>query len=129
VAQLCHRQEELERLKVRVLIISFSAPQFARVWLEETGAPFLLLLDTERRVYQQYGLERSVLRSWSPKTLWYYFRNWRNRPNSKLSDDVNQLGGDFVANAQGNLSFVYPSYDPVDRPSMEQIFEVLEARQ
>ncbi|MBL4573472.1 MAG: AhpC/TSA family protein [Gammaproteobacteria bacterium] len=127
MAQLCQRQQDLDRLKVRVLIISFSAPAFARAWLEETNAPFSLLLDENRDVYQKYGLERSFLRSWSPKTIWYYLLNWKARPKSKLPDDLNQLGGDYIVDAQGILRFVYPSYEPVDRPSMNQLFSVLES--
>jgi len=127
VAQLCQRQQDLDRLKVRVLIISFSAPAFARTWLEETNAPFSLLLDENREVYQKYGLERSFLRSWSPKTIWYYLLNWKARPKSKLPDDLSQLGGDYIVDAQGILRFVYPSYEPVDRPSMNQLFSVLES--
>lgn len=127
MAQLCQRQQDLDRLKVRVLIISFSAPPFARAWLEETKAPFSLLLDENRGIYQRYGLERSFLRSWSPKTIWYYILNWKARPKSKLPDDLNQLGGDFIVDAQGALRFVYPSYEPVDRPSMSQLFTVLES--
>lgn len=127
MAQLCQRQQDLDRLKVRVLIVSFSAPPFARAWLEETKAPFPLLLDENREVYQRYGLERSFLRSWSPKTIWYYLLNWKARPKSKLPDDLNQLGGDFIVDAQGILRFVYPSYEPVDRPSMSQLFSVLES--
>ena len=126
MAQLCQRQQDLDRLNVRVLIISFSAPTFARTWLEETKAPFSLLLDESRVAYQRFGLERSLLRSWSPKTIWYYLRNWKNKPESNLSDDLNQLGGDFIVDAKGVLRFVYPSYEPVDRPSMEQLFSVLE---
>ena len=127
MAQLCQRQQDLDRLKVRVLIISFSAPPFARVWLEETKAPFSLLLDENREIYHRYGLERSFLRSWSPKTIWYYLLNWKDRSKSKLPDDLNQLGGDFIVDAQGILRFVYPSYEPVDRPSMSQLFSVLES--
>ena len=127
MAQLCQRQQDLVRLNVRVLIISFSAPPFARVWLEETEAPFSLLLDENREVYQRYGLESSFLRSWSPKTIWYYLLNWKARPRSKLPDDLNQLGGDFIVDAHGKLRFVYPSYEPVDRPSMSQLFSVLES--
>ena len=127
MAQLCQRQQDLDRLRVRVLIISFSAPPFARVWLEETEAPFTLLLDENREVYQRYGLERSALRSWSPKTIWYYLRNWKARPKSKLPDDLSQLGGDFIVDAKGVLRFNYPSYEPVDRPSMDQLFSILES--
>ena len=127
MAQLCQRQQDLDRLKVRVLIVSFSAPAFARVWLEETNAPFSLLLDEDREAYQRYGLERSFLRSWSPRTIWYYLLNWKARPKSKLPDDLNQLGGDFIVDAKGVLRLNYPSYEPIDRPSMDQLFSILES--
>ena len=127
MAQLCQRQQDLDRLKVRVLIVSFSAPAFARVGLEEPNAPFSLLLDEDREAYQRYGLERSVLRSWSPRTIWYYLLNWKARPKSKLPDDLNQLGGDFIVDAKGVLRLNYPSYEPIDRPSMDQLFSILES--
>ncbi len=126
MAQLCQHQLDLDRLKVRVLIISFSAPPFARQWLVETKAPFPLFLDENREIYQRYGLERSFLRSWSPKTIWYYLLNWKARPKRKLADDLNQLGGGFIVDAQRILRLVYPSYEPVDRPSMNELFSVLE---
>jgi peroxiredoxin len=126
VAQLCQRQKELDQLNVGVLIISFSAPHFARVWLEETKAPFQLLLDENRVVYEKYGLEQSFFRSWSPRTLWFYLRHWHRKPKSKLPGDTNQLGGDFIVDSQGILRLVYPSHEPVDRPSMDQLFAILE---
>ena len=108
MAQLCQRQQDLDRLKVRVLIISFSAPAFARVWLEETKAPFSLVLNEDREAYQRYGLERSVLRSWSPKTIWYYLLNWKARPKSKLPDDLDQLGWRLYCGCKGRIAFRLP---------------------
>jgi hypothetical protein len=72
VAQLCQHQDDFEALNAEVLIVSFGALPAAQAWLEETCAPFRLLLDPERQVYEAYGLERSLLRSWNLKTLWRY---------------------------------------------------------
>ena len=123
MAQLCQHQVELIRRRINVAIISFSALDSARAWLQETTAPFQLLLDPDRIVYQLYGLERSVFRSWSLRTLWYYARHWQQRPKQESGqDDLNQLGGDFLVDSTGILRLAYRSYDPVDRPSMDELF-------
>ena len=61
-------------LNTQVLIISFGTLPAAQAWLEETCAPFRLLLDPERTVYGAYGVERSLLRSWNLKTIWRYIQ-------------------------------------------------------
>ncbi len=127
MAQLCQHQEELEQLNTRVLVISFSDEYWARGWLEETQSPFPLLLDPERSVYRAYGLERSVLRSWSPKVLWYYLR--KKLAGEQLHDiqgDPHQLGGDFIVGANGIIRLIYLSRDPTDRPSVEMLLETLQ---
>jgi len=126
VAQLCQHEDELKRLNVEVLLVTFSAPPFARAWLEETCTSFRLLLDPERTVYAAYGLERSVLRSWNLKTMWRYAqllragRQWRG-----IQGDSAQLGGDFIVDAGGTVRFVYRSHDPTDRPPVEQLLSLL----
>lgn len=94
MAQLCQHQDEFKRLNTEVLIIAFGALPLAQAWLEETCAPFRLLLDPERTVYQAYGLERSLWRSWNLKTVQRYVqlmrdgRQWRG-----IQGDSTRLGG------------------------------------
>ena len=126
MAQLCQYQDEFKRLNTKVLIIAFGTLPLAQAWLEETCAPFRLLLDPERTVYQAYGLKRSLLRSWNPKTVWSYVqllragRQWRG-----IQGDSTQLGGDFVVDADGIVRLAYRSRDAADRPSVEWLFTVL----
>ena len=126
MAQLCRSQDGLKQLKVEVLLISFGAPEVARVWLEEKCPSFQLLLDTERISYRAYGLERSWLRSWNLKTQWYYVRallsgrKWRG-----IQGDSTQLGGDFIVSPGGKLLFAYRSYDPTDRPKVSELIAFL----
>jgi len=123
---LCQHQDEFKRLNTEVLIIAFGTLPLAQAWLEETCAPFHLLLDPERTVYQAYGLERSLLRSWNLKTVRRYVqlmragRQWRG-----IQGDSTQLGGDFIIDADGIVRLAYPSRDPTDRPSVEQLLAVL----
>jgi len=126
VAQLCQHQDEFKRLNTEVLIIAFGALPLAQAWLEETYAPFRLLLDPERTVYQAYGLERSLWRSWNLKTVQRYVqlmrdgRQWRG-----IQGDSTQLVGDFIVDAGGMVRLAYRSHDPTDRPSAEQLLAIL----
>jgi hypothetical protein len=126
VAQLCQYQDELQQLHTEVLIITFGALPLARTWVEETCAPFRLLLDPEREVYHAYGLESSLLRSWNLRTVRYYVeimrkgRQWRG-----IQGDSSQLGGDFVVDSEGITRLAYRSQDATDRPAVEKLLSIL----
>jgi hypothetical protein len=126
VAQLCQTQQEFEALGTRVLIISFGTLPAAQTWLKETCATFDFLLDPERTVYQAYGLERSLFRSWSLRTIWTYIklllsgRKWRG-----IQGDSSQLGGDFLIDRHGSLLLAFRSHDPVDRPSADKLLALI----
>ena len=126
MAQLCQEIDELKALNTKVMIISFGTFPAAQAWLKETCAPFHLLLDSERAVYRAYGLERSFLRSWGPKTIWLYMRllaagrKWRG-----IQGDSAQLGGDFIVDTNGVIRLAYRSHDPTDRPSVDDLLNLL----
>ncbi len=87
----------------------------------------MFLLDPERETYQTYGLGRSLLRSWGPKTIWRYIqlllagRKWKG-----IQGDSTQLGGDFLIDKNGNIQLAYRSNDPTDRPTTENILNIIE---
>ncbi len=128
MAQLCQHSIEFESLNARIIVISFGLASQARAWLEETSAPFTLLLDRERAAYRAYGLEHSLLRSWGLKVWLRYAqlllagRQWRG---TLRGDDSGQLGGDIVVDANGITRFLYRSHDPTNRPSVSQLLAVL----
>ena len=119
---------QLDALGVRVILLSFGQAWQAKLWLEETQAPFPLLLDPDRSVYRAYGLERSAAKSWHPKMLLYYLRLiLKGRKLRPIQGDPNQLGGDFVLDRQGIVRFAHPSKDPADRPSIETLLRTLKS--
>lgn len=127
MAQLCQKLDEIQGLNTRVLIITFGTLPAAQAWMRETCAPFQVLLDSERSVYQSYGLERSFLRSWGLKTMWRYVhlliagRKWRG-----IQGDSAQLGGDFIVDKNGIVRLAYRSHDPTDRPSVDDLLSLLQ---
>ena len=110
-----------------VSIIAFNPSPLAYKWIEETRSSFQFLVDPERKAYQAYGLETSLIRSWSPK-VWIAYaslllqgRKWRG-----IQGDSSQLGGDFIIDRQGIILMAHRSHDPIDRPRIEEIIRVLD---
>ena len=126
MAQLCRQQTELEGLNAKVVILSFGTLPAAETWLAETCSPFELLLDPKREVYDAYGLERSVLRSWNLRTIWRYVqlltsgRRWRG-----IQGDSSQLGADLIVDSNGVVRLAYYSHDPTDRPAVPDLLATL----
>ena len=107
-----------------MLLLSFGQESQARSWIQETKAPFPLLLDTERSVYRAYGLERSFFKSWHPRIVLHYLGLLlKGRKLHPIQGDPNQLGGDFIVDAYGNVRFAHFSENPADRPSLQLIME------
>ena len=95
--------------------------------MNEVCGTFTVLLDRNRTAYKAYQLERSRLRSRHPRVVWIYIKRWFQRGQfyDSHGDDTSQLGGDFIVDMNGNLRFIYPSYEPADRPSVENLIETL----
>jgi peroxiredoxin len=124
---LCAQQEEFAKLNTRVFIVSFGTLPAIQQWIKEICGTFTVLLDRERVAYKAYQLERSRLRSWHPRVVWIYIKRWFQRGEfyNSHGDDTSQLGGDFIVDKNGLLRLMHPSYDPTDRPSVEELVKVL----
>jgi peroxiredoxin len=121
------RYDQIKALTAEVVVVSFGNKFWVKVWLEQTQAPFPLLLDPERAAYRAYGLAESKRRAWGLRNLLYYARaRWQGRaiPPS-TGEDTGQLGGDFIIDRQGILRLVHPSRDPTDRPAVEKLLQTL----
>ena len=127
MAQLCQHAAEIESLNARIVVVSFGHAYQARAWLEETRAPFLLLLDRERAAYRAYGLDYSLVRSWGVSVWWRYAQlllaghKWRG-----IQGDSGQLGGDFVVDTAGVIQLAYRSRDPADRPPVSELLMAIQ---
>ena len=127
MAQLRQSSEIIKGLNTRVAIISFGTFPGAIIWLQETAVPFEFFLDPQRKTYQAYGLEHSLIRSWGPK-VWFTYarlllsgRRWRG-----IQGDSAQLGGDFIVDRNGIIRLAYRSLDPTDRPSINELVSLLQ---
>lgn len=126
MAQLCQHLSKFEALNTHIVVISFGRPNQARIWLDETNAPFTLLLDPQRKAYRTYGLEYSLLRAWGLNVwrryaqLLFQGRKWRG-----IQGDSGQLGGDIIVDSNGRIRFAYRSHDPTNRPDIQSLLAAL----
>lgn len=123
---MCQRREELDRLNVAVLLISFGPREKAGEWLEEICPSFQLLIDTDYNVYRAYKLKRFWSGSWNLKTLFYYIRALAGgRKLRGIQGDPVQLGGDFIIDRDGSFRLEYPSKISTDRPPVPELMDLL----
>jgi hypothetical protein len=119
---LDHREE----LGLRVGVVSFAIPEYARLFRAELGLgpDVLVLCDPERELYARFRFGRaSFARVWLDPRVWARYaaliaKGRRPRP---ATDDTQQLGGDVLLDADGRVVWVYRSRGPEDRPSLDQL--------
>jgi peroxiredoxin len=127
VAQVVSHHAQIQAANAQVVTVSFEAAYWSQVWLQETQSPFPFLADPDRIAYRAYGLESSVLRSWSPATLWYYVRAARQKHKTfGKRGDPHQLGGDFIIDPHGRIQLAHPSREPTDRPPVDKLLAMLQ---
>ncbi len=127
MALVQRREEEFEALNTAVFLVGFENEDRTRAWLSRHGLHFPFLLDPEREVFRAYELESSFWRAFHPRNLWSYaVRFLRTGALPEIfRADPNQLGGDFLVDAEGVLRLAHYSQDPTDRPSVDALLNLL----
>ena len=122
-------KDEIEALDAEVLVISFAPLDELGRYRSELKLPFPIGSDPKGKAYVDYGLAKGSRRQiWHPKTaLKYlgYVLKGKKIKKPKKGDDLYQLGGDFVIDAQGRVLLAYASERPDDRPSVDTLIAAL----
>lgn len=108
---------------VRVVVVTFSAPDRVVEYQREKLDPLPVLVDRDRESYRDYGFGRgSVADVWAPKVWLAYARLLlAGRRLRRPVEDTLQLGGDVVVGADGTIAYVFRSEDPDDRPPVDEL--------
>ncbi|CAN0488305.1 unnamed protein product, partial [Phaeothamnion confervicola] len=114
----------------RIVAIAAAPPAAVRPFASVAGAEVLVLCDPERIAYHALGLGRaSWARVWlDPRVWWRYavlIARGRRPERPGDHDDVRQLGGDAVLDADGRLVWVYRGRGPADRPTIDELIGAL----
>lgn len=113
--------------EANVAFVTMAAPALAerfRAWMR---SPHTFLCDPERRLYDEFGLQRgSVRQVFSPHVAARGLSALRagHRPG-RPTEDVWQLGGTFVMDEEGCVSAAFPASDAGDYPSPEALSRAL----
>ena len=122
------RYPEIEQLGGQVSDVSFTPAAKAAAFLDKHPLPFPVLCNPAREAYHVFELGRtSWLRFLNPLVIGRYLivilRGWMPFRTQK-GDDLIQLGGDFVLDAERRLVFGY-SANATDRPAVQILIQAV----
>ncbi|RDD42532.1 hypothetical protein TrispH2_005592 [Trichoplax sp. H2] len=121
-------QAMFDAANTKTILITFGSQAGALQWLEETQATYPMLMDSDRKIYEAFGLRQSVAKVWSTTTMTYYAEQkccGRSLYKMVKDDDPNQMGGDFIIGSNGEMTLVYCSKTPPDRPKIATLLSYL----
>lgn len=125
------RHGEIEALGGRVVAVSFTPPEKATAYLQRHPLPFPAVVDPSLEAYRRFELGRTSWREMlRPSVLARYLKLMLRGGlpvRAARDEDLMQLGGDFVLDADRRLVFAYRSADPADRPSATALVEAIRA--
>lgn len=109
-------------------LITFATPDDVVAYQQRRRLPFPILVDSQRRVYDAYGMGRgSFLDVWGWRAIRRYWQILRpSGPGSRrdlqpATGDTRQLGGDIVIAPDGRFAWGHWSVRSTDRPSVDEI--------
>jgi len=126
---LRENEEKLFMYNVKIVVITFASHEIAHEYRKETGITWPLLTDDSREVYHAYGMvNASFWDVWGPKTWWAYFMEiLKGHKPKNATGDIYQRGGDVLIDPDGIVRLHHVGAGPVDRPSIDSIFQNLES--
>jgi hypothetical protein len=119
------REDEFQRRKVQIVVVTFESNFLARRYVEDTSLNWPILVDETREMYRKYGmLTASLWDIWGPKTWWVYLREMmKGAKLIKSEGDIFQRGGDVLIDPAGIVSLHHIGAGPADRPPVERILQ------
>ena len=122
-------EEDLARLGVQPLAVTFEDATAARAYVAETGLRWPLLVDTERHLYNAYAMRKARLgHLWGAATFRAYWREALLGRFPRLPRaDTRQQGGNVLIDPGGLVRFHHVGLGPADRPAVHKLLAVRNA--
>lgn len=118
------QREKLEAVGAEaVFVVHDGAELVRRTMLHDLDVPFPVLVDPARVAYAAWGMRRSsVAGVWLDPRVWarYAVLLARGQRVRGLGGDTLQLGGDFVVDPAGRITYARPQQRD-DRPSVLEL--------
>ena len=114
-----------------VVLITFTDLEALAEYRDRNALPFTVVSDADRAAYRAFGLGRgSVARVWGWRAGLRYVGLLRDsglRALRRPTEDTLQLGGDFVVDPDGTLTYGFWGRGPDDRPSVDELVAAVTA--
>lgn len=110
-----------------VKVVTFDSQELARGYRSKFNLDWPFLLDPNFELYHSYTMEKG---SWwalsSPHRIARYLGDiFSGNIPGKKGKDIRQLGGNIVIDPEGIIRIFHPSQNPHDRPSAEEIVDMV----
>ena len=118
-----NNREKFNVLGVQIKIISFARPESLTEYQKHFQWKFDIYSDPERKLYHSFGMKQiSALNVFHPRTLLKYAQYaLEGKKIEKTKEDIYQIGGDVLLDANGKVRYRFCSQRPDDRPSIETL--------
>jgi len=122
---LRRHEDEVKRLGLAIVVVTFEARKRAEEYVRETGLPWPLLIDQRRVLYSAYGMGRGRWWAiWGPATWWAYIQLvGQGQRLKRPTGDIDQLGGDVLVDPVGRVALHHVGKGPADRPLVAALLE------
>jgi len=128
VAQLRDRIDEIRSRGADLATVGNGAPHFAAAFREDFTLDGPLLVDPELKAYRAAGLRRGRVEILSPRVPLHAVRAlWSGARQRSIQGDPWQLGGVFVIQPGGELTYRYIGSEAGDHPPLDAILGALSA--
>ena len=125
LGEVARGYERLKQAGIEVVGVGHAPPPIVQQFLEREPKPFPVVTDPDRVGYKALNLGRVRLRHFlRPRILLNFIKLlFKGEKIRRLThtEDIFQLGGDYLVGRDRKIFFAYPSQDATDRPSVETI--------
>lgn len=122
VAQVKAVARDYDRLKangIDVIAVGHAPPAVTTRFVERDQLPFPVVTDVSKASYREMGLTRvPFIHFFKPRIVWDAIKKMlRGEKFRRLTrtEDILQLGGDFLIDRDRKVLYAYPSIDATDR--------------
>lgn len=113
-----------------VVLVTFTEPEALVDYEQRRSLQMKVITDPSRAAYRAFGLGRgSTLRVYGLRSIRRYVQLFRRdgwRRLERATEDTRQLGGDFVVDPEGRLTWGFWGAGPDDRPEIDELLAAAE---